>query len=226
MYRSIVSAMRVLAICGAVPFCLSGCFEERIALGADAGADAIGDGGRYEICGNGIDDDLDGLFDEGCTTAETCGGPEQIGCPEAQYCDFGQSQAPCGVNNASGVCRGYPEGDFDCGDIQAPVCGCDGRTYDNDCRAYLAQVSVRSQGACAANPEEFCLNELDDNGDGQVDEAPCVCSTDFGLVFLCNGQCVDGENNVNNCGQCGISCDDGNALTSDRCVDAICMHAP
>ncbi len=37
---------------------------------------------------------------------------------------------------------------------------------------------------------------------------------------------VDLATDVLNCGKCGVSCDDGNACTTDTCVDGACVHTP
>jgi len=51
----------------------------------------------------------------------------------------------------SGTCEDVPT---QCGDIYVPVCGCDGRNYDNYCKASQHAVSVRSLGECPSGPQE------------------------------------------------------------------------
>jgi hypothetical protein len=51
----------------------------------------------------------------------------------------------CGADGADGVCTRIPEV---CYEIWGPVCGCDGRTYANDCYADGAGVSVLHLGEC------------------------------------------------------------------------------
>jgi hypothetical protein len=70
-----------------------------------------------------------------------CGGEVGPGCPDGSYCDRGGQCA------GEGVCTPVPEV---CRDVDAPVCGCDGQTYDNACLAARAGVSVGSDGPCRA----------------------------------------------------------------------------
>jgi hypothetical protein len=72
-----------------------------------------------------------------------CGGFAGFPCPEGYYCEL-----PAGACNAAdllGVCREIPEAcprNFD------PVCGCDGKTYSNDCERQRAGAQLAHDGAC------------------------------------------------------------------------------
>lgn len=73
-----------------------------------------------------------------------CAGIAGLRCGPGEYCQipWGQCRA---VADAAGVCRPLPEV---CNANYAPVCGCDGRTYSNACRAGVAGASVAARGAC------------------------------------------------------------------------------
>lgn len=64
-------------------------------------------------------------------------------CESGSYCAF--TRDTCGDRGFEGVCHREPQS---CGNDDAPVCGCDGRTYPNDCRARQAGTDVRAAGAC------------------------------------------------------------------------------
>ncbi len=74
-----------------------------------------------------------------------CGGKTGGTCRSDQYCDFGD--ASCGGTDRAGECRGRPQG---CSTLYAPVCGCDDKTYPNDCVAHQAGASIRKDGSCTS----------------------------------------------------------------------------
>jgi len=77
---------------------------------------------------------------------KSCGGLVDAGCAKGLYCDYPASAA-CGAGDQTGICKAEPGL---CGEIYAPVCGCDNKTYSSDCMAHTAGVSVASTGECAS----------------------------------------------------------------------------
>lgn len=84
-----------------------------------------------------------GIYHEGECRLGVCGGPDGIACPAGEFCDLGTGN--CGLADALGTCRPRPPA---CGRQYDPVCGCDGRTYENPCEAARAGVTVDHAGAC------------------------------------------------------------------------------
>lgn len=72
-----------------------------------------------------------------------CGTIVGLSCEEGEYCDFGAGQ--CLVSDAAGLCRARPQL---CAEIFAPVCGCDGKTYENACVATIAGAQIDHDGSC------------------------------------------------------------------------------
>ncbi len=72
-----------------------------------------------------------------------CGGLSGKTCPENQFCKY--NEGSCGQADQTGVCTEKAE--F-CAEIFTPVCGCDQKTYSNECYANIAGTSLKSQGEC------------------------------------------------------------------------------
>jgi len=77
-----------------------------------------------------------------------CGGmrgtPEQTCNAPREYCHRNIRDI-CGAADAPGVCRLRPEM---CTMEYNPICGCDGKTYSNECVANSKGVSAMSKGEC------------------------------------------------------------------------------
>jgi hypothetical protein len=74
---------------------------------------------------------------------DRCGGIAGLKCASGSFCDYGACAVV--VTDAMGTCVVRPEV---CLANVDPVCGCDGKTYSNDCLRRLAGIGKASDGAC------------------------------------------------------------------------------
>lgn len=83
---------------------------------------------------------------EAADEGETCGGIANIQCAEGLVCDMNESDGlSCDTQDRAGSCVTKPEV---CAEFFDPVCGCDGKTYSNDCHRLMAGVARDRKGAC------------------------------------------------------------------------------
>ena len=155
----------------------AGCYESHAAPDRDSGGPMLPDSttARWVRCGDALAGGRDG---ESCRFADTCivsadccttrvgcdrgrlsvrrdcevgcdtfcGGRGGRTCMPPEFCFFAFG---CGGDDTGGVCRPRPDS---CPTIFAPVCGCDRRTYGNECDAQANGVSILHAGECESPP--------------------------------------------------------------------------
>src|SRR5690348_11137021 len=104
----------------------------------------------------------------GCdeTLGQTCGGLQGKGCSVGEFCDY-DTAAQCGAADQTGVCQKTPTV---CAEIYLPVCGCNDKTYANECEANRTGISVAKVGACedGSSGEDAGSSDAGRSDGGQV----------------------------------------------------------
>lgn len=89
------------------------------------------------------------------SAGKICGGIAGLACGDDAFCsqEDAASGEGCGFPDSTGVCTAR---DRVCDPIDSPVCGCDHKTYANDCGAHAAGVSIAKRGACPTGQSGSC----------------------------------------------------------------------